>query len=41
VTRFAVTPEPLDEAVAWMVEVGARWDERLGALERSLERRRR
>ncbi|HUJ91433.1 MAG TPA: metalloregulator ArsR/SmtB family transcription factor [Gaiellaceae bacterium] len=40
-TRYAVTPEPLDEAVAWMVEVGARWDERLGALERSLERRRR
>jgi len=39
-TRYAVTPEPLDEAVAWMVEVGARWDDRLGRLERSLERRR-
>jgi len=40
-TRYAVTPEPLDAAVAWMVEVGARWDDRLGRLERSLERRRR
>ena len=39
-TRYAVTPEPLDAAVAWMVEVGARWDDRLGRLERSLERRR-
>ena len=40
-TRYEVTPEPLDDAVAWMVEVGGRWDERLGALQRSLERRRR
>ena len=40
-TRYEVTPEPLDDAVAWMVEVGAHWDERLGALKRSLERRRR
>ena len=40
-TRYTVTPEPLDEAVAWMVEVGARWDDRLAALERSLDRRRR
>ena len=39
-TRYAVTPEPLDAAIAWMVEVGARWDDRLGRLERSLERRR-
>ena len=31
-TRYAVTPEPLDDAVAWMVEVGARWDERLAEL---------
>jgi hypothetical protein len=36
-----VTPGPLEDAVAWMVEVGARWDERLGALGRSLEKRRR
>jgi DNA-binding transcriptional ArsR family regulator len=38
-TRYAVTPEPLDDAVAWMVEVGAVWDERLAKLARSLARR--
>jgi DNA-binding transcriptional ArsR family regulator len=37
-TRYEVTPEPLGDAVAWMVEVGARWDERLAALGRSLAR---
>ena len=31
-TRYAVTPELLAEAVAWMVEVGGRWDERLAKL---------
>ena len=31
-TRYAVTPEPLGEAMAWMAAVGARWDERLEAL---------
>ncbi len=40
-TRYEVTPGPLEDAVAWMVEVGARWDERLGALGSSLEKRRR
>ncbi len=35
-TRYAVTPEPLGDAVAWMVEVGAAWDERLAKLERAL-----
>jgi len=35
-TRYAVTPEPLDDAVAWMVEVGAAWDERLAKLGRTL-----
>jgi DNA-binding transcriptional ArsR family regulator len=39
-TRYEVTPEPLGDAVAWMVSVGAAWDERLAALERSLARRR-
>ena len=39
-TRYELSPGPLDGAVAWMVEVGARWDERLAALGRSLERRR-
>ena len=37
-TRYEVTPEPLEAAVAWMVEVGARWDERLAKLARSLAR---
>jgi DNA-binding transcriptional ArsR family regulator len=39
-TRYAVTPEPLGEAVEWMVSVGAAWDERLAALGRSLARAR-
>jgi DNA-binding transcriptional ArsR family regulator len=39
-TRYEVTPEPLEDAVAWMVEVGARWDARLAALGQSLAKRR-
>jgi len=35
-TRYAVTPEPLGEAMAWMAAVGARWDERLEALREHL-----
>ena len=31
-TRYEVTPEPLGEAVAWMVGVGADWDDRLARL---------
>jgi DNA-binding transcriptional ArsR family regulator len=31
-TRYAVTPEPLQDAVAWMVDVGAAWDDRLARL---------
>jgi DNA-binding transcriptional ArsR family regulator len=38
-TRYEVTPEPLGDAVAWMVEVGAAWDDRLAKLRRSLARR--
>jgi DNA-binding transcriptional ArsR family regulator len=34
-TRYAVTPEPLGDAVAWMVEVGAAWDDRLARLGRT------
>jgi DNA-binding transcriptional ArsR family regulator len=30
------TPAPMSEAMAWMAEVGALWDERLAALERRL-----
>jgi DNA-binding transcriptional ArsR family regulator len=36
-TRYTVTPEPLGDAVAWMAEVGARWDDRLAKLGRSLK----
>jgi DNA-binding transcriptional ArsR family regulator len=39
-TRYRPTPEPLGDAISWMVEVGAAWDERLGALQRSAARRR-
>jgi DNA-binding transcriptional ArsR family regulator len=34
--RYRLTPEPLDDAVAWIERVGASWDERLAALERHL-----
>jgi DNA-binding transcriptional ArsR family regulator len=34
--RYRVRPEPLTEAMAWMVEVGGRWDERLARLQRQL-----
>ena len=37
-TRYALTPEPLGDAVAWMVEVGAVWDERLVKLAGALAR---
>jgi DNA-binding transcriptional ArsR family regulator len=33
---FHPTPAPMSEAMAWMAEVGAQWDERLAALERQL-----
>ncbi len=39
-TRYEVTPEPLGDAMAWIVDVGGRWDERLGALGQTLARRR-
>ena len=35
-TRYAVTPQPLGEAAQWLLDVGARWDERLAALGRTL-----
>jgi DNA-binding transcriptional ArsR family regulator len=34
--RYRVTPEPLSDAVSWMADVGAEWDDRLGALRRRL-----
>lgn len=39
-TRYRPTPEPLSDAIAWMVDVGAQWDDRLRSLQRSAERRR-
>ncbi len=37
-TRYRLTPEPLEEAMAWMAQVGGEWDERLGRLSRLAER---
>ena len=31
-TRYRLTPEPLDAAIAWMEDVGARWDRSLARL---------
>ena len=36
--RYTLTPRPMSEAVAWMADVGAEWDERLGSLLRMFER---
>ena len=38
-THYEVTPAPLEDAVEWMVSVGAAWDERLAALRRSLAKK--
>jgi DNA-binding transcriptional ArsR family regulator len=35
--RYRVTPQPLTDAVGWMAEVGAQWDDRLAALARMYE----
>ena len=40
-TRYLPTPAPMGEAISWMTEVGARWDERLAGLRAHAERRRR
>lgn len=37
-TQYTLTPEPLADAMAWMVTAGARWDDRLDRLERELSR---
>ena len=36
--RYRLTPRPLTDAMGWMVDVGAEWDERLDALRRHVER---
>jgi DNA-binding transcriptional ArsR family regulator len=35
--RYELTPGPLDDAVDWMVTVGAEWDRRLARLRGRLE----
>jgi DNA-binding transcriptional ArsR family regulator len=40
-TRYRPTPAPMGEAISWMTEVGAQWDDRLAGLERAVARRRR
>jgi DNA-binding transcriptional ArsR family regulator len=37
-TQWKATPAPLDDAIAWMAQVGAQWDQRLAALQRSATR---
>jgi DNA-binding transcriptional ArsR family regulator len=36
--RYRLTPRPLADAMGWMVDVGAEWDERLDSLRRHVER---
>lgn len=33
-TRYRLTPDPLDDAIRWMAEVGGQWDGRLERLRR-------
>jgi DNA-binding transcriptional ArsR family regulator len=35
-TRYRPTPEPLEDAVAWIARVGGEWDARLARLRRYL-----
>ena len=35
--RYAFTPQPLEDAVGWIVGVGAEWDRRLARLRRQLD----
>ena len=39
--RYELTPAPLADALGWMVDVGAGWDDRLARLKRQVEARRR
>lgn len=36
--QYRLTPRPLADAMGWMVDVGAEWDERLESLRRHVER---
>jgi DNA-binding transcriptional ArsR family regulator len=37
--RYSVSPAPLSDAVSWIAEVSAQWDERLASLARTLPAR--
>lgn len=39
-TRYTLVPDGLSDAAGWMADVGLRWDERLGALQKKVEGRR-
>ena len=39
-SRYRLTPGPLGQAMGWLAEVGAAWDERLEGLRAYLERER-
>lgn len=39
--QYKLRPQPLDDAAHWIQTVSAEWDDRLEALRRSLEKRRR
>jgi DNA-binding transcriptional ArsR family regulator len=39
--QYELTPEPLADAMSWIVDVGADWDDRLLRLKRLVESRRR
>ena len=36
-TRYALSPEPLGDASAWLESIGREWDDRLSALRRHME----
>jgi DNA-binding transcriptional ArsR family regulator len=38
--RYEITPAPLADAMGWIVDVGAGWDDRLARLKRQVEARR-
>ena len=38
-THYRLTPQPLTEAIGWIAQVGAEWDERLRSLDVHLRRR--
>lgn len=40
-TRYRLTPAPLAEAAGWIARVGGEWDDRLAALGRHFDARRR